>query len=226
MVATKFYSGHDDEAPHVNWTDCMNSENLLELELSFLNAIDWNCYVSREEFFEKVKSLEIVLAQQQGMKRGFFTYLEMSSVMPPLDDVTYLIQSVIVLSFSYTVFVATMVASVFLVSQIPGSCLHNPTQNISIQTTVSNTNTNTTEYPSLQNVNELNESENKFFGYDLTLILNEDIDENQREKLNATTWIPAVFSLFPVIFNENMACSGLNLTFLEASIDGIKRHWV
>lgn len=143
MVATKFYSGHDDEAPYVNWAECMNvnSENLLQMELSFLNSIDWKVYVSNEEFFEKVKSLEIILARRQGISRGFFTYLELSSVMPSVQITTEFIQSILVLGLSYTVFVATMVASVFLVSQIPGTYLNvssrtntsqSPTTNVSI----------------------------------------------------------------------------------------------
>lgn len=126
MVATKFYSGHDDEAPYVNWTECINttSDDLLQMELSFLNAIDWKVYVSNEEFFEKVRILEITLAQQQGMKRGFYTYLELSSIMPSVQIANEFIQSMLVMSLSYTVLVATMVASVFLASQIPGTYLN------------------------------------------------------------------------------------------------------
>lgn len=46
MVATKFYSGHDDEAPYVNWSECINTspDNLLQMEICFLNAIDWKVY--------------------------------------------------------------------------------------------------------------------------------------------------------------------------------------
>lgn len=225
MVATKFYSGHDDEAPYVNWTECLNSDILLEMELSFLNAIDWKVYVSREEFFAKVKALEIVLARQQGSKRGFFTYHEMDSVMPSVDSVSQIIQAAIVLSFSYTVLVATMVASVFLVSQLPCTCLHKPTQSTLIQSTVEIPSENSTTH---QFINEkptvATDLVEKLFDFDLT--------DYQMKKLNATTWIPMMFSswysLIPVI-NDNddyMACSGLNLTFLSNSpIDGIKMHW-
>lgn len=233
MVATKFYSGHDEEAPHVNWTECMNSDNLLEMELSFLNAIDWKVYVSREQFFEKVKALEVILARQQGLKRGFFTYLEMDSVMPSADSVTQIIQAAIVLSFSYTVFVATMVASVFLVSQLPCTCLHKPTQSTLIQSTVEIPSENSTTQQFINNITEkptiTADLVEKLFDFDLT--------DYQMKKPNATTWVPMMFSswyllvpatLVPVI-NDNddyMACKGLNLTFLSNSpIDGIKMHW-
>lgn len=81
-------------------------------------------YVSNEEFFEKVKTLEVALAQQQGMKRGFYTYSELSSLMPSAQVAKQFMQSILVLSLSYTVLVATMIASVFLVSQIPGIYLN------------------------------------------------------------------------------------------------------
>lgn len=235
MVATKFYSGHDDDAPYLNWSECMSSDNLLEMELSFLNAIDWKVYVSREQFFEKVKSLEIVLARQEGLKRGFFTYLEMNSVLPSVDSVTQLIQAAIVLSFSYTVFVATMVASVFVASQIPGTCLHKQTQSTLIpSTTVVEISSENSSTQQLINENPTITTEvDTFFDYDLTVILNEN--EYQKKKPNVTTWIPMMFSswysLIPVISDEYMACSGLNLTFLSyspflGSIDRIKMHWV
>lgn len=123
MIATKFYSGHDDEAPYVNWVECANttSDVLLEMELNFLTALDWKVYVSNEEFFNKVISLEIILSQKQGIRRGFYTYLEISNVMQ-FDNIVLitkqLIQSILVLSLSYTVLAATMMASVFLASNI------------------------------------------------------------------------------------------------------------
>lgn len=137
MVATKFYSGHDEEAPFVNWAECVNtsSAKLLQMELSFLNAIDWKVYVSNEEFFDKVKSLESTLAQRQGINRGFFTYSELNNVMPSVQIAKHFIQSTLVLGLSYTVFVATMVASVFLASQIPGTQLSSPNQDLSNEST-------------------------------------------------------------------------------------------
>lgn len=246
MVATKFYSGHDDDAPYLNWSECTSSESLLEMELSFLKAIDWKVYVSREQFFEKVKSLEIVLARQQGSKNGFFTYLEMNSVMPSIDSVTQFIQTTIILGFSYTVFVATMVASVFLASQIPGTCLHKPIRTTSIQTTT------VPEIPSENSttatINELMiDSKVKLCDYDLNSILNEQTDEDQQKKPNTTTWIPILsswYSFIPVISDslkealndEYTECSEMNLTLpsyssimmgrLKSNIEGIKMHWV
>lgn len=147
MVATKFYSGHDDEAPYVNWAECLNTspDNLLQMELSFLNAIDWKVYVSNEDFFEKVETMEIILAQQQGMKRGFYTYLEMSNLIPSVQIATHFLQSVLVLTFSYTVLVASMVASIFLASQIPGIYLSAQTSGTPSSTQLSSENSSSSQ---------------------------------------------------------------------------------
>lgn len=130
MVATKFYSGHDDDAPYINWAECMNvsPDAMLDMELAFLNAMDWKVYVSNEEFFEKIDSLEQTLAQRQGIHRGWFTYVEMSSLLPSIQIAKDFIQTTLVFGLSYTVLVATMVASVFLVSRIPGTYLNASSQ--------------------------------------------------------------------------------------------------
>lgn len=126
MVATKFYSGHDDEVPYVNWSECANmtSDKLLQMELAFLTALDWKVYVSNEEFYENVQYLETLLARRQGMNRGWFTYVELNSLLPSIQIAKHFLQTTLILGLSYTAFVATMVASVFLVSQIPGTYLN------------------------------------------------------------------------------------------------------
>lgn len=146
MVATKFYSGHDDEAPYVNWAEYANMtpDNLLQMELAFLCALDWKVYVSNEEFHEKVKSLETTLARRQGMHRGWFTYVELDSLLPSIQIAKHFLQTTLVLGLSYTAFVATMVASVFLVSQIPGTCLNSSSRTSTTHHDVASTNDSST----------------------------------------------------------------------------------
>lgn len=210
MVATKFYSGHDDEAPYVNWAECINvsPENLLQMELSFLNSIDWKVYVSNEEFFEKVKSLEVILARRQGNARGFFTYLELNSVMPSVQITKQFIQSILVLGLSYTVFVATMVASVFLVSQIPGTYL-----NASSRTNTSNsstdlsssgnsnsqqqieTNDTTSFSPATEQIESLDDTAESKINELLNRLKDTSDVVNTIERPNKTTsWTPSIFS--------------------------------
>lgn len=206
MVATKFYSGHDDEEPYVNWAEYMHttSDHLLQIELSFLNAIDWRVYISNEEFFEKVKALEIILARQQGLNRGFFTYLELCNVMPSVQMAKQFIQHILVLAFSYTVFVATMVASVFLISQIPGTYLNSATRNTSTQSRFDTSPKDlNSQQPILSNdstsllpmTTELLKSEAEQNGSDLSVILNEAYSKafdllTQRKQGETRTQIP------------------------------------
>lgn len=125
MVATKFYSGHDEESS-INWAEYakMTPDNLLRMELEFLTALDWKVYVSNEEFFEKVASIETKLARRQGLARGWFTYMELDSLLPSIKITKSFLHFTFIIGISYTAFVATIVASVFLVSQIPGSYLN------------------------------------------------------------------------------------------------------
>lgn len=208
MVATKFYSGHDEEAPYVNWAESINttSDNLLAMELSFLSAIDWNVFVSNEEFFDKVESLEIILARRQGLNRGFFTYLELNSVMPSVQIAKQFIQSTLVLGLSYTVLVTTMVASVFLASQIPGTYLNAPSRSTSTQTSLEispeKSALSSQSADMLGMSTELINSDSTFNGSDMSIILNLDIDRltetseplTQRIEPNTTSWIPLLLS--------------------------------
>lgn len=111
----------------------MTHDNLLRMELEFLSALNWNVYVSNDEFFEKVQSLEVTLARRQGLHRGWFTYMELNTLLPSIKLAKQLLHLTVVLGLSYTALVTTMVASVFLVSQIPGSYLnvsHRPSTDV------------------------------------------------------------------------------------------------
>lgn len=211
MVATKFYSGHDDEAPYVNWAECMNvtNENLLQMEISFLNAIDWKVYVSNEDFYEKVKTLEVILARRQGTARGFFTYMELNSVLMPSVQITKeFIQSILVLGLSYTVFIATMVASVFLVSQIPGTYLNassrtnasHSSADVSLGNSNSQHQVKTNGFsPAPEQIESLDNTRES----EISVLINSGFDRlketsetvNTTERPNTTTnWTPSIFS--------------------------------
>lgn len=132
MVATKFYSGHDDDSPTVNWSELTKTtpDNLLQMELNFLTSLDWNVYVSNDEFFEKVDSIERKLARRQGLHRGWFTYMELNVLMPSVRLSKDFLEITIVLGLSYAAFVATIIASVFLVGSIPGTYLNTTTNRL------------------------------------------------------------------------------------------------
>lgn len=133
MVATKFYSGHDEDST-VNWAEYAKTtpDNLLRMELEFLTALDWKIYVSNDEFFEKVATIERKLAQKQGLTRGWFTYMELDSLLPSIQITKSFLHFTFIIGLSYTAFVATIVASVFLVSQIPGTYLNSSSRKATI----------------------------------------------------------------------------------------------
>lgn len=156
-------------------------DTLLDIELAFLNAMDWKVYVSNEEFYEKVELLERTLAQQQGLHRGWLTYIEMNTLLPPIQIAKHFLQTIIVFGLSYTLFVATMVASVLLVSQIPGTYLNAPQQTRTTQTTAHLQNTsqsiaNDTKLPAPTNI--------------IADIDNTDIEASSEDLLNRLNGVP------------------------------------
>ena len=137
MVATKFYSGHDEDVSLSDWAEYgnMTHEQLVQVELEFLSALNWNIYVSNEEFFDRVHLLEGILAKRQGLHRGWFTYTEMNSLLPALTIAKSLMQLTMILAMGYAAFVATIVGSVFLASQVPGTSLHSASKSTGIAST-------------------------------------------------------------------------------------------
>lgn len=99
-------------------------EQLKKIELEFLSALNWNLYVSNEEFFRKLYTIETILALNQGLHRGWFTYIELNHLLPPIALVKSFIQYTAVVAVSYAAFVATIAGSIFLASQVPGTSLY------------------------------------------------------------------------------------------------------
>ncbi|XP_053695051.1 protein CNPPD1 [Sabethes cyaneus] len=127
MVSTKFYCGYDEDVYLSVWADSGNIsvDHMKELELEFLDAIGWNIYVSNHEFFEKLKSVERVLAKRQGLTRGWLTYTELINFLPTLALAKQILNYSTVIAFSYTASVMTIAGAFFLASNInvPGNVL-------------------------------------------------------------------------------------------------------
>lgn len=109
-----------------DWAEYGNltNEQLKKIELEFLSALNWNLYVSNEEFFRKLFTIETILATNQGLHRGWFTYVELNHLLPPIAIVKSLIQYTLILAMSYAAFVTTIAGSIFLASQVPGTSLY------------------------------------------------------------------------------------------------------
>jgi hypothetical protein len=122
MVSTKFYSDYDEtEVFMSNWAEEgeVSMERLKQLEIKFLNAIQWNLLVSENEFYEQLKIVERLMAMKEGLARNWFTYTEMDLLMPTLETAKQILNYTTILMFSYACSVLTIALSCIIVSTIP-----------------------------------------------------------------------------------------------------------
>lgn len=140
MVSTKFYCGYDEDIYLSAWAESGNIsvDHMKELELEFLDAIDWRVYVSNHEFFEKLKIVEKVLAKRQGLTRGWLTYTELINFLPTMTLAKQILSYSTMIALSYTASVMTIAGAFFIASNInvPGNLLFR-TQSTQSTTTAS-----------------------------------------------------------------------------------------
>lgn len=79
--------------------------------------------MSDSEFFEKLKSVETILAKRQGLKRGWLTYTELVRLLPSFSIARQILNASVVLALSYAAGVITIATGFFLASQVPGTSL-------------------------------------------------------------------------------------------------------
>ncbi|KAF7654864.1 hypothetical protein LDENG_00063580 [Lucifuga dentata] len=81
MVASKYLydEGEEEEVFNDEWGAAgkLDIETINNLEMSFLNAIDWSLFTEPNDFFDVLGQLETSIAERQGMKRGWFTYTDL-----------------------------------------------------------------------------------------------------------------------------------------------------
>lgn len=122
MVSTKFYSDYDEMEVFASaWAEegGIDVERLKQLEISFLNAIQWNILVSQNEFYEKLKTVERLLAMKEGLSRGWFTYTELEMMLPTIDIAKRILNYTTILMFSYACSIATIALSTIILTSIP-----------------------------------------------------------------------------------------------------------
>ncbi|XP_020809330.1 protein CNPPD1-like [Drosophila serrata] len=126
MISTKFYAGHDERFFIEDWAKegNMTEDRLKEMELEFLSAVDWNIYISNEDFFAKLNSVEKTLAEREGLRRGWLTYSELIQLLPSFEWTKFLANSFSVLALSYAASVITLASAFFIASQVPGTMWH------------------------------------------------------------------------------------------------------
>ncbi|XP_070492692.1 protein CNPPD1-like [Chironomus tepperi] len=122
MVSAKFYSDYDETEVFVNnwaYEGEMSLERLKQLEISFLNAIQWNLVVSDNEFHEKLKTVERLLALKEGLTRNWFTYTEIEMLMPTIEIAKQIIHYATVSMFIYGCSIMTIALSSIILTSIP-----------------------------------------------------------------------------------------------------------
>jgi len=86
MVASKFVQDDGEELGIFNdeWATSANIKlsKLNKMEIEFLLAIDWNLKVDPDEYGKAMDWLEKQVAHGEGSGRGWFTYSELSSLLP------------------------------------------------------------------------------------------------------------------------------------------------
>jgi hypothetical protein len=124
MVSTKFYNDMDELDVFASaWAEegGVDVKKLKQLEISFLNAIQFNLLISENEFHEKLKTVERLLAMKEGLSRGWFTYTELELLMPTIEIAKCILNYTTILMFSFACSVATIALSSVILSSIPPS---------------------------------------------------------------------------------------------------------
>jgi hypothetical protein len=114
MVSAKFYNDYDEcDVFASSWAKEgeIEVERLKQLEIMFLNAINWNIVVSKNEFYEKLKTIEKLLAMKEGLSRGWLTYTELEQLMPSTEIIKILFNYTRIIVFSYVCSIAAIALS-------------------------------------------------------------------------------------------------------------------
>lgn len=131
MVASKYLydEGEEEEVFNDEWGAAgrLDVQTVNNLEMNFLRAIDWSLYTQPREFFEVLQWLEGRVAEQQGMKRGWFTYTDLTTLLEQelwqkafSDFCQQITKLACLLSLVYLTGVATFFASVAVLHKATG----------------------------------------------------------------------------------------------------------
>nr|BAE91251.1 unnamed protein product [Macaca fascicularis] len=138
MVASKYLydEGEEEEVFNDEWGAAggVAVPTLNALERGFLSAMDWHLYTDPREIFEVLSWLESCVAEQQGQRRGWYTYTDLCVL---LEQPTWqlalaslcqrLVKLSCLLAVAYVSSVALAVASVAVIHQSLGlSCTPAP----------------------------------------------------------------------------------------------------
>lgn len=140
MVASKFLhdDGEEDEVFNDEWASSggMDKKELNKLEMDFLTAIDWNIYVSPNDYEGTMDKLELAVAIKEVNRRGgWTTYSDLLVMSKQMDMLKlwgilyeYTVKLTVVCAFAYAASLMTMVGTCHLVNRTMTSMLLQQTQ--------------------------------------------------------------------------------------------------
>ncbi|XP_070570919.1 protein CNPPD1-like [Ptychodera flava] len=128
MLASKYLydEGEEEELYNDEWADIAGVEvdDVNQMEMDFLAAMDWNLYVKPIDFFLFLHCIERRIAFQEGNKRGWFSYTDLSVLIDGEDiydvcigAVTQTLQVAGVCTLMYGMCAAALIGSSVLASQ-------------------------------------------------------------------------------------------------------------
>lgn len=146
MVSSKFLYDYGEESGVVmsEWAESggISIDELVALEREFLSSIQWDIFVKEATFWQKFNALEETLAQRETKIRGHFTYAELET-LSRIFDLQSLLNALAtimaVLVTTYTAGLLTILASMYIASQIPGHLLNQPSAPSTTSTTANRT---------------------------------------------------------------------------------------
>ncbi|XP_069472974.1 protein CNPPD1 [Ambystoma mexicanum] len=129
MVASKYLydEGEEEEVFNDEWGTAgkMDVQTVNALEMGFLSAIDWSLFTDPKEFFQVLSWLEGRVADEQGRRRGWFTYTELCVLLEQCvwqqafgQFYQHVAKLACILGVVYLTGVATLLASITLVHQV------------------------------------------------------------------------------------------------------------
>ncbi|XP_027862524.1 protein CNPPD1 [Xiphophorus couchianus] len=129
MVASKYLydEGEEEEVFNDEWGAAgkLDVQTINNLEMSFLNAIEWSLFTEPKDVFDILRHLETSIAEKQGMRRGWFTYtdlcvlLDHSAWSHALASICqHFLKVSCMLSLVYLTGVAALIASSAVVHQL------------------------------------------------------------------------------------------------------------
>ncbi|KAK3736160.1 hypothetical protein QZH41_015556 [Actinostola sp. cb2023] len=85
MVASKYLydEGEEEEVYNEDWAKAGSKtvQDINKLEIEFLRMMDWNLFISKDEFSNFVSQVESRVAITKGLSRGWLTYRDMSILL-------------------------------------------------------------------------------------------------------------------------------------------------